>query len=45
MFLEQLLQMEKGKIIGHDNPYLQTVKAITNIEAVLRRAGWLLEYW
>ena len=30
---------EEGKIIGHGNPYLQTVKAIKNIEAALQRAG------
>jgi hypothetical protein len=24
---------EEGKIMGHSNPYLQTVKAIRNIEA------------
>ena len=30
---------EEGKIIDHGNPYLQTVKAIKNIEAALRRAG------
>jgi enamine deaminase RidA (YjgF/YER057c/UK114 family) len=30
---------EEGKIIGHGNPYLQTVKAIRNIEAALQRAG------
>jgi enamine deaminase RidA (YjgF/YER057c/UK114 family) len=30
---------EEGKIIGHNNPYLQTVKAIRNIEAALQRAG------
>jgi enamine deaminase RidA (YjgF/YER057c/UK114 family) len=29
----------EGKIIGHDNPYLQTVKIIRNIEAALQRAG------
>ena len=26
---------EEGKIIGHGNPYLQTVKAIKNIEGAL----------
>jgi enamine deaminase RidA (YjgF/YER057c/UK114 family) len=30
---------EEGRIIGHGNPYLQTVKAIRNIEAALQRAG------
>ena len=30
---------EEGKIIGHGHPYLQTVKAIKNIEAALQRAG------
>jgi enamine deaminase RidA (YjgF/YER057c/UK114 family) len=30
---------EEGKIIGHGNPYLQTVKAISNIEAALQKAG------
>jgi enamine deaminase RidA (YjgF/YER057c/UK114 family) len=30
---------EEGKIIGHGNPYLQTVKAIRNVEAALQRAG------
>jgi enamine deaminase RidA (YjgF/YER057c/UK114 family) len=30
---------EEGKIMGHGNPYLQTVKAIRNIEAALQRAG------
>jgi enamine deaminase RidA (YjgF/YER057c/UK114 family) len=30
---------EEGKIIGHGNPYLQTVKVIRNIEAALQRAG------
>jgi enamine deaminase RidA (YjgF/YER057c/UK114 family) len=30
---------EEGKIIGHGNPYVQTVKAISNIEAALQRAG------
>ncbi|MFL6315258.1 MAG: RidA family protein [Nitrososphaeraceae archaeon] len=30
---------EEGKIIGHGNPYLQTVKAIRNIEVALQRAG------
>lgn len=29
----------EGKIIGYDNPYLQTVKAIRNIEAALQRAS------
>lgn len=30
---------EEKIIIGHGNPYLQTVKAIKNIEAALQRAG------
>jgi enamine deaminase RidA (YjgF/YER057c/UK114 family) len=30
---------EEGKIISRGNPYLQTVKAIKNIEAALQRAG------
>lgn len=34
---------EEGKIIGHGNPYLQTVKAIKNIEAALQRAGATLQ--
>ena len=34
---------EEGKIIGHGNPYLQTVKAIRNIEAALQRAGAALQ--
>ena len=34
---------EEGKIIGHSNPYLQTVKAIRNIEAALQRAGAALQ--
>lgn len=34
---------EDGKIIGHGNPYLQTVKAIKNIEAALQRAGATLQ--
>jgi enamine deaminase RidA (YjgF/YER057c/UK114 family) len=34
---------EEGKIIGHGNPYLQTVKAIRNIEAALQRAGAALD--
>jgi enamine deaminase RidA (YjgF/YER057c/UK114 family) len=34
---------EEGKIIGHSNPYLQTVKAIKNIEAALQRAGATLQ--
>ncbi len=34
---------EEGKIIGHGNPYLQTVKAIRNIEATLQRAGATLQ--
>ena len=34
---------EEGKIIGHGNPYLQTVKAIKNIEAALQRAGVTLQ--
>jgi len=29
----------EGKIIGHGNPYLQTLKAIKNIESALQRAG------
>jgi enamine deaminase RidA (YjgF/YER057c/UK114 family) len=29
----------EGNIIGHCNPYLQTVKAIRNIETALQRAG------
>ena len=34
---------EEGKIIGHGNHYLQTVKAIKNIEAALQRAGATLQ--
>jgi enamine deaminase RidA (YjgF/YER057c/UK114 family) len=34
---------EEGKIIGHGNPYLQTVKVIRNIEAALQRAGAALQ--
>jgi|SRR5829696_912471 len=34
---------EEGKIIGHGNPYLQTVKAIKNIGAALQRAGATLQ--
>ncbi len=34
---------EEGKIIGHSNPYLQTVKSIKNIEAALQRAGAALQ--
>ena len=34
---------EEGKIIGHGNPYLQTVKAIKNIEAAWQRAGVTLQ--
>jgi enamine deaminase RidA (YjgF/YER057c/UK114 family) len=30
---------EEGKIIGHGNPYVQTVKAIRNIETALQRTG------
>jgi enamine deaminase RidA (YjgF/YER057c/UK114 family) len=30
---------EEKIIIGHGNPYLQTVKVIKNIEAALQRAG------
>jgi enamine deaminase RidA (YjgF/YER057c/UK114 family) len=34
---------EEGKIIAHGNPYIQTVKAIRNIEAALQRAGATLQ--
>jgi enamine deaminase RidA (YjgF/YER057c/UK114 family) len=34
---------DEGKIIGHSNPYLQTVKAIRNIETALQRAGAVLQ--
>ncbi len=34
---------EEGKIIGHSNPYLQTVKSIRSIEAALQRAGAALQ--
>ena len=34
---------DEGKIISHGNPYLQTVKAIKNIEAALQRAGASLQ--
>lgn len=34
---------DERKIIGHGNPYLQTVKAIKNIEAALQRAGATLQ--
>src|ERR671911_26941 len=34
---------QEGNIIGHGNPYLQTVKAIRNIEAALQRAGAALQ--
>jgi enamine deaminase RidA (YjgF/YER057c/UK114 family) len=33
----------KGKIVGIDDPYAQTVQCIRNIEAVLRRSGAALE--
>ena len=34
---------EEWKTVGHSNPYLQTVKAIRNIEATLQRAGAALQ--
>ena len=34
---------EDGKIVGIDNPYLQTVKVIRNIESTLQRASATLQ--
>jgi enamine deaminase RidA (YjgF/YER057c/UK114 family) len=42
-YQEQLLLTKRGDIIGLDNPYLQTIQIIKNIQSALQMTGACLK--